>query len=255
MYETINPFGQLPAPLYGSFPFTGYLLIGYIVLLATWLVLCAKYAQEIMSVHVIILVVLACFVLDMLVKLLYLYVFNATGAPNFFLAIASIVVDCSTRTLTRVLTLFVCMGWGIARVLTPSLGVTKANLDDSLVTFKFIAFGVVYYLITFGDSYLAIYPTSSKLVEIVRFVLTSSWDCGLSVRCRIDALVYFWIFVSLMDTMDSLKEQQQEMKLKIYTQLRNLFVISVLIATVTLVGFSYVVLNDLAGKVWKYQWL
>ena len=58
-----------------------------------------------------------------------------------------------------------------------------------------------------------------------------------------------------MDTMDALREQKQEMKLAIYTKLRNLFIISVLVATVTLVGFSYVVLNDLAGKVWKYQWL
>lgn len=75
------------------------------------------------------------------------------------------------------------------------------------------------------------------------------------MRCSIDAIVYFWIFISLMDTMDALREQKQEMKLAIYTKLRNLFIISVLVATVTLVGFSYVVLNDLAGKVWKYQWL
>ena len=75
------------------------------------------------------------------------------------------------------------------------------------------------------------------------------------MRRSIDAIVYFWIFVSLMDTMDALREQKQEMKLAIYTKLRNLFIISVLVATVTLVGFSYVVLNDLAGKVWKYQWL
>ena len=60
------------------------------------------------------------------------------------------------------------------------------------------------------------------------------------MRRSIAAIVYFWIFISLMDTMDAL---------------RDLFIISVLVATVTLVGFSYVVLNDLAGKVWKYQWL
>lgn len=173
-YETINPFGQLPAPLYGSLPFTGVLLVGYIVLLAVWLVLCAKYAQEIMSVHIIILVVLACFVVDMLVKLIYLFFFNAFGTPTFLLAIASIVVDCSTRTLTRVLTLFVCMGWGPPFSLTSSLGVTKANLDDSLITVKFLLFGIAYYLITFADSYLAIYPTTNKVVEGVRFVLTSS---------------------------------------------------------------------------------
>ena len=200
------------------------LLVGYIVLLAVWLVLCAKYAQEIMSVHIIILVVLACFVVDMLVKLIYLFFFNAFGTPTFLLAIASIVVDCSTRTLTRVLTLFVCMGWGPPFSLTSSLGVTKANLDDSLITVKYIK------------------PADW-------------WARRRGVRRSIDAIVYFWIFISLMDTMDALREQKQEMKLAIYTKLRNLFIISVLVATVTLVGFSYVVLNDLAGKVWKYQWL
>ena len=58
------------------------------------------------------------------------------------------------------------------------------------------------------------------------------------MRRSIDAIVYFWIFISLMDTMDALREQKQEMKLAIYTKLRNLFIISVLVATVTLVAAS-----------------
>ena len=66
------------------------------------------------------------------------------------------------------------MGWGPPFSLTSSLGVTKANLDDSLITVKFLLFGIAYYLITFADSYLAIYPTTNKVVEGVRFVLTSS---------------------------------------------------------------------------------
>lgn len=51
---------------------------------------------------------------------------------------------------------------------------TKANLDDSLITVKFLLFGIAYYLITFADAYLAIYPTTNKVVEGVRFVMTSS---------------------------------------------------------------------------------
>ena len=41
-------------------------------------------------------------------------------------------------------------------------------------TLIFLLFGIAYYLITFADSYLAIYPTTNKVVEGVRFVLTSS---------------------------------------------------------------------------------
>ena len=67
--------------------------------------------------------------------------------------------------------------------------------------------------------------------------------------------MYFWIFISLLDTMDLLQESKQEMKLKIYVKLRNLFIFSVIAASLTLGGFSYVVLNDISTRVWKYQWL
>lgn len=58
-----------------------------------------------------------------------------------------------------------------------------------------------------------------------------------------------------MNTMETLAARKQEMKLTIYKKLRTLFVVSILLATITLVGFSYVVLNDLSAQIWKYQWL
>ena len=65
-----------------------------------------------MSVHVIITIIICYFILDNLIKLAYLSVFNMVGHPVFFLAIISIIINCSVRTLTRTLTLFVCMGYG-----------------------------------------------------------------------------------------------------------------------------------------------
>lgn len=61
---------------------------------------------------------------------------------------------------------------------------TKATLDDTLITCEFIVFGIVYYVITFGDSYLTIYPTSNHVVEVVRFALTSSlgWKVAFTVE-------------------------------------------------------------------------
>ena len=130
-----------------------------------------------MSVHVIIMIIICAFVLDMLVKLIYLSVYNVVGYPVFILAIMNIIIDCSVRTLTRILTLFVCMGYFIWYIhLSSSLGVTKANLDDSLVTLKLILFGACYYLIAFIDSYLSIYPISGKFIEYARLFLTSSYS-------------------------------------------------------------------------------
>ena len=72
---------------------------------------------------------------------------------------------------------------------------------------------------------------------------------------RIDAIVYFWIFISLLDTMELLQERKQDVKLSIYIKLRNLFIFSVIAATLTLGSFSYVVLNDISARMWQYQWL
>ena len=55
------------------------------------------------------------------------------------------------------------------------LGVTKTNLDDTLITCEFIVFGIAYYIIAFGDTYLSIYPTANKTTELIRFILTSSY--------------------------------------------------------------------------------
>ena len=110
-YETINPFGQLPAQSYGSLPFTMCLLVCYLALFVWWLLLCRKYNQEVMSVHVIILVIIVCFILDSIMKLVYLSVYNRIGHPLFILSIVSTTINCSVRTLTRTLTLFVCMGY------------------------------------------------------------------------------------------------------------------------------------------------
>ena len=72
---------------------------------------------------------------------------------------------------------------------------------------------------------------------------------------RMDALVYFWIFQSLMDTMDELTDKKQDAKLAIFTKLRNLLIVSVVVATTTLIIFSYIIVTDYSRNIWKIQWL
>ena len=105
-----NPYGHLPATQYGSLPFYIATCFAYVIALIVWVMLCIAFSKEIMSVMVIILVVLICFVMSNVVKVLYLTVFNSTGNNVFFLAVLSMFVECTTRTSTRILTLLVCMG-------------------------------------------------------------------------------------------------------------------------------------------------
>ena len=74
-------------------------------------------------------------------------------------------------------------------------------------------------------------------------------------ECRMDALVFFWIFQSLIDTMDELTDKKQMAKLMIFSKLRTMLVVSIAVATITLIIFSFIVSKDYSHYVWKYQWL
>ena len=105
-----NPYGYLSGSEYGNYPFVIVMLIIYIVCLAVWILLCLQYSNEIMSVQVIILVVLVSYTFNYLFKFVYYYVLNSRGSDSFFVSLLSIGFDCLTRTLTRILTLMVCIG-------------------------------------------------------------------------------------------------------------------------------------------------
>lgn len=108
-----NPYGNLPASQYGSLPFYTFMCFLYVISVVVWGMLCISYSKEVMSVQIIILIVIVSFVIDYSMKVLSLTVFNNTGNNSFILSLLSIAVDCTTRTLTRVLMLLVCMGLGV----------------------------------------------------------------------------------------------------------------------------------------------
>ena len=80
--------------------------------------------------------VLISFVINSLVKVLYLWIYNSSG--NDSLIYLSLFVDAVTRTLTRVLTLLVCMGYSSPAGITPSLGISRATVSD--VTVRVVVF-------------------------------------------------------------------------------------------------------------------
>ena len=70
-----------------------------------------------------------------------------------------------------------------------------------------------------------------------------------------DALVYFWVFSSLMRTIDDLQQNKQNAKLAVFRRLYLLLMASVVVSTLTLVLFSYLVKHAGSLPIWKYQGL
>ncbi|KAK8803445.1 hypothetical protein WA158_001139 [Blastocystis sp. Blastoise] len=226
-----NTYGQLPSITYGSLSFYFYISIIYTVLTIAWLFACYIYKHEIMSVQYTIIIVVISFTLDSIIKVIYLNEYNNVGVEPFTLGLISIAIDCFTKTITRILTLVVSMGLGVS---SPTLGVT---------IFKLIVLALVYFGITFWDTYCTIYSVEVD-ISYPRLVLTT----------LVDTIIYFLIFQALVNTMEELTDKNQTAKLSIFKKFRNIIIVAVIVSTVTILAFTYIAVENKTEQIWTYQW-
>ena len=106
----MNPYGHLPARMYGLLPFTRSLLFVYSFITLFWIYRCIRYYKEMMSVHYIISTVIAVFLIDTCVKLINLHSYNTRGTYVTVISIISITITTATHAISRCLTLLIAMG-------------------------------------------------------------------------------------------------------------------------------------------------
>ena len=227
----MNPYGHIPARMYGIMPFTKFILIAYTILTLVWIVRCCAYRKELMSVHVMITVVLVTFLVDVIMKLMMLTSYNTNGEYPMKLTIISLCITAATHSVARCLTVMVAKG----------LGVSKASLAGSF--WKIIAMGIVYFGFSLWDSIATTFATASQ-VSLYRIIPAS----------LLDSLIYFWILQSLLDTIQELEEKKQTGKLDVFISLRNMIIVAVIISTLYNIVFSYLIVEKKVEDLWKYQW-
>lgn len=227
----MNPYGHIPARLYGTLPFTRVLLNVYVILVIVWAFRCIRFSNQLMSVHYVISIVLVTFLVDVVVKWRNLNAYNSTGTYVTSITVISLFVSAVTRAIARCLTLMIAMGLGISRA---SLGKTSIRV---------VLMGVIYFVFSFWDAVSSTFATSSDL-KLWRIIPTS----------LVDSVFYFWILQSLLDTINSLEDQKQTSKLNVFLKLRNIIVAVVVLSTIYNIGFSYMVATKLIESQWKYQW-
>ena len=142
--------------------------------------------------------VLSAFVVDYMVKVLYLWFYNTSGYD--VLVYLSLVLDVCTRTLTRILTILVCMGYVsflrylptiffihhlihpsysiiititiiIIIIIISSLGISRASITDQ--TLKLVLFALAYFAINIWDSFLAAQPAPDPSLSKIRVYSTA----------------------------------------------------------------------------------
>ena len=206
--EFRNPYGYLPAHLYGLVPFFA-IHVGFVaVLLLFFLVQLYRYKTEIISIHYAILIIA---VLTLVGSALYFITFaeaNKTGQPICYpschaMYLVSMVVDELKNTMARLLILIVCLG----------LGVVKPELS-SREKWQVFSLHLGYFVFSINEHFRTMTSLESSGEGGEAFWALPPVMLNIFILC--------WIYYALSKTQANLVTQGQTYKHKMYVKLANL---------------------------------
>lgn len=234
--EVRNPYGLLPAVLYGMLPFSGFLTVGYLVLDVFFVLLLIRHRRQLLSLHWGILLILVMGTAASAVWLYAFYRMNKTGEPvccpyptTFLIAV---ILDTFVRTLARVILLIVCLGYGIVRS-------HLSRVEASVIAFLSLAYFVsgIADEVTRGTSSGADFrekPTAWSFIQLL---------CNLAF--------IMWIQYSMERILRDLRDQKQFAKLSMYRWLAwSLAAFIVFFTILTIVA----VCSRLGVFEWDVEW-
>ena len=108
---TMNPYGHLPAPLYGVYPFTKILIWLYLFVFCYWSFRCWKFSQSLLFIHYLISLVLVSFLVSLLFFNFHLHTINRLGTANSVVSFLSTLSTSLSRGAVRILLLYIALGY------------------------------------------------------------------------------------------------------------------------------------------------
>jgi hypothetical protein len=232
----MNPYGYLSGELYYNKPFFLGMLIVYSVVLVFWLGLLAKFRDEVLPVqgHICGVIILA--LLEVLLWYCEYTKFNDDGYRPMPLMVSAIIIGTIKKTVSRLLVLVVCMGYGIVR---PNLGSRACQV---------VLFGIVY-------------CTFSSILDVIK-ALSHDYDVSggffifvIIPVAVLDSIFYLWTFISLYDVVAQLEERRQTVKLQLYRRFIWVLGICLVFSCVWVLYQMYFLYANLFPTYWEYAWL
>eukprot|EP00002_Diphylleia_rotans_P032040 TRINITY_DN6698_c0_g1_i1.p1 TRINITY_DN6698_c0_g1~~TRINITY_DN6698_c0_g1_i1.p1 ORF type:complete len:511 (+),score=113.82 TRINITY_DN6698_c0_g1_i1:64-1596(+) len=231
-----NPYGYLPGQFYVLLPLYMMLTIGYSVLAFIWLVLSGLHWRELSKLQGFIGIIIIVGLIEMSIIYSYWNEQNENGKINISAEIAGTFFNVLKRTVSRVLLLLVCMGYGVVR---PTLG---TNMP------KVMFFGVIYFIF-------------AGILEIIEDVHMNS---GVNAFVRLIFVIpvaaldtgFIWVLMrSLNHTIESLKLRKQNLKLDMYNKLSYVLMTSVVISILCAFAQMLAESSGENGTAWETYWL
>ncbi|KAM4695401.1 transmembrane protein 87B [Discoglossus pictus] len=205
-----SPHGYISASEWPLMIFYMVMCIMYILLGLLWLYWSAYYWKDLLRIQFWIAAVIF---LGMLEKAVFYSEYqnvNSTGVSSYGLLIFAELVSAIKRTLARLLVTIVSLGYGIVK---PRLGA---------VMHRVVGIGVLYLVF-------------ATMEGVMRVVLTRQSDLVFLASiplALLDSSLCWWIFVSLAQTMKTLKLRKNTVKYSLYRHFMNTLIFAIIASVI-----------------------
>jgi len=230
-----NPYGFLPGNEYHKMPFYGWLGILYMMLACIWLSLSVWWWRELFSIQNCIAGVILLGLVESFLWYGFFSDWNSAGNHSKILFIASVFSSVAKSAFSYMLILVASLGWGVTRPYLDEWGHNRIWAVCAL----YVGLGVIREVVlTYRD-------TQSLALWVVLI-------CFLPVSI-LNGIIFYWVFMALSTLMETLKERRQREKLVVFQRLWFILVLSLGIATVTLLYQIFSLSHH--NTSWKHDWL
>ncbi|XP_074253140.1 transmembrane protein 87B isoform X1 [Saimiri boliviensis] len=229
----IGPHGYISASDWPLMIFYMVMCIVYILYGILWLMWSACYWKDILRIQFWIAAVIFLGMLEKAVFYSEYQNINSTGLSTQGLLIFAELISAIKRTLARLLVIIVSLGYGIVK---PRLGT---------VMHRVIGLGLLYLIFAAVEGVMRVIGGSNHLAVVV----------GDIILAVIDSIFVWFIFISLAQTMKTLRLRKNTVKFSLYRHFTNTLIFAVLASVVFMVWTTKTFRIAKCQSDWMERWV
>jgi len=241
--ESLDPYGYLPADLFGNLPFFEALMCMYTLLAIYWVVVCGKYMQQLIQLQYWIGIVILFGMIESTAMYAHYEHWNKSGNASLGILTTGLIAGISKRTFSRITLVLLSLGYGIV----------KPNIGDDMG--RAMKLGLAYFVASLCYVLATIYPsrhasTGGSNINFLTFLVL--------LQAAIDTVFYIWIIQSINALLSSLAARQQGMKYLLYRNFRASLFLALFCAIVWGLYSALVIFDDSgpngSDASWQFRW-
>ncbi|XP_058539273.1 transmembrane protein 87B isoform X1 [Neofelis nebulosa] len=229
----IGPHGYISASDWPLMIFYMVMCIVYILYGVLWLMWSACYWKDILRIQFWIAAVIFLGMLEKAVFYTEYQNISSTGLSTQGLLIFAELISAVKRTLARLLVIIVSLGYGIVK---PRLGT---------VMHRVVGLGILYFIFAAIEGVMRVIGANDSDLVLLASLPLSLLDSGLC----------WWIFISLAQTMKTLRLRKNTVKFSLYRHFTNTLIFAVLASIVFMVWTTKTFRIAKCQSDWMERWV